>query len=61
MTIATPEWSTITEEVACPLCDYQLRGLADPRATVFASQFIMLILFCTLTSHALFYWLMLRT
>lgn len=26
-----PDWSATTERIACPLCDYDLRGLADPR------------------------------
>src|SRR5262245_51548252 len=26
-----PDWSVIKEELTCPLCDYNLRGLADPR------------------------------
>lgn len=30
--IATgPSWDTITEEILCPLCDYNLRGLTEPR------------------------------
>jgi hypothetical protein len=28
---APPEWATISHEVKCPLCDYNLRGLSDPR------------------------------
>lgn len=26
-----PDWSSITEEIHCPLCEYNLRGLAEPR------------------------------
>jgi hypothetical protein len=26
-----PDWSSISEDVRCPLCDYALRGLAEPR------------------------------
>jgi hypothetical protein len=26
-----PDWSTIFETISCPICDYDLRGLADPR------------------------------
>ena len=26
-----PDWSTFTADVPCPLCDYSLRGLAEPR------------------------------
>lgn len=28
---AAPDWSTQREEVLCPLCDYNLRGLSEPR------------------------------
>lgn len=28
---APPEWENISHEVKCPLCDYNLRGLSDPR------------------------------
>lgn len=30
-TAAPPDWNAITQEVACPLCGYNLRGLLDPR------------------------------
>jgi hypothetical protein len=26
-----PDWPAITAEILCPLCDYNLRGLAEPR------------------------------
>lgn len=26
-----PDWSTLSDHVPCPLCDYNLRGLVDPR------------------------------
>lgn len=26
-----PDWSAIPDQVTCPLCDYDLRGLAEPR------------------------------
>lgn len=26
-----PDWSDVTEEILCPLCDYNLRGLRDER------------------------------
>jgi hypothetical protein len=27
----TPDWENISHDVKCPLCDYNLRGLSDPR------------------------------
>jgi hypothetical protein len=27
----TPDWSSISEDLRCPLCDYALRGLSEPR------------------------------
>ena len=27
----TPDWETHREEVRCPLCNYNLRGLSEPR------------------------------
>jgi hypothetical protein len=30
-TDAPPDWSTLAAELACPLCGYNLRGLAEPR------------------------------
>jgi hypothetical protein len=29
--IATPDWDAIERDVKCPLCDYNLRGLVEPR------------------------------
>lgn len=26
-----PDWSAVAEEIQCPLCEYNLRGLAEPR------------------------------
>ena len=28
---AAPDWSAVREAVVCPLCEYELRGLTDPR------------------------------
>ncbi len=28
---APPDWNAISEEITCPLCEYNLRGLVDPR------------------------------
>jgi hypothetical protein len=28
---AAPDWAAVAEEVRCPLCGYNLRGLAEPR------------------------------
>lgn len=30
-TATGPHWEAITEEILCPLCDYNLRGLIEPR------------------------------
>jgi hypothetical protein len=27
----SPDWDTIPHEVHCPLCEYNLRGIRDPR------------------------------
>ena len=27
----SPDWSKVSEQIACPLCDYDLRGLAESR------------------------------
>lgn len=27
----SPDWATLHEDVRCPLCDYDLRGLTEPR------------------------------
>src|SRR5689334_22819484 len=31
MTIDAPDWTQVDESVLCPLCEYELRGLSDPR------------------------------
>jgi hypothetical protein len=36
---AAPDWTTIDREIACPLCEYNLRGLADPRCPECGHQF----------------------
>ena len=28
---ASPDWATISEQIECPLCGYNLRGIAEPR------------------------------
>ncbi len=28
---APPDWDTLAEEIRCPMCDYNLRGLIEPR------------------------------
>src|SRR5438067_1448656 len=28
---APPDWATIERDILCPLCDYNLRGLIEPR------------------------------
>jgi hypothetical protein len=28
---AAPDWTTISEQIECPLCGYNLRGIAEPR------------------------------
>src|SRR4051812_19199076 len=38
-TLTTPDWSLITERIACPLCDYELRGLTEPRCPECGGQF----------------------
>src|SRR5437763_13596735 len=30
---SAPDWSALTDEVHCPLCEYNLRGLVEPRCT----------------------------
>lgn len=30
-TAGPPDWDAIAEEIVCPLCEYNLRGLAEPR------------------------------
>jgi hypothetical protein len=29
--VAGPDWAAIRDDVRCPLCDYELRGLVEPR------------------------------
>ncbi len=36
---SSPDWATIDEEVRCPLCDYNLRGLADARCPECGARF----------------------
>ena len=36
---AAPQWNEIGEQVLCPLCDYNLRGLAEPRCPECGYQF----------------------
>jgi len=31
ITVAPPDWNASEREVVCPLCDYNLRGLVEPR------------------------------
>ena len=33
------DWSTITENIECPLCLYNLRGLTEPRCPECGHQF----------------------
>lgn len=37
--LAAPDWATITREVSCPLCGYNLRGLTNPRCPECGYQF----------------------
>lgn len=44
MTIASqpgtaPDWSTIAETIRCPLCEYDLRGLSEPRCPECGHEF----------------------
>jgi hypothetical protein len=34
-----PNWDTLKEDLKCPLCDYNLRGLAEPRCPECGFQF----------------------
>ena len=34
-----PDWSAISQTVRCPLCEYDLRGLAEPRCPECGYQF----------------------
>lgn len=36
---AVPDWSTIGREIHCPLCEYNLRGLSEPRCPECGYQF----------------------
>jgi hypothetical protein len=38
-TSASPEWENIAVEAKCPLCDYNLRGLVEPRCPECGYQF----------------------
>lgn len=38
--LAPPDWSTIDREIHCPLCDYNLRGLVEPRCPECGHQFV---------------------
>jgi hypothetical protein len=38
-TTAPPDWAVIDRDILCPLCDYNLRGLADPRCPECGHQF----------------------
>jgi hypothetical protein len=29
--LASPDWARQTDDVSCPMCEYNLRGLAEPR------------------------------
>jgi hypothetical protein len=35
----TPDWETISHDVLCPLCAYNLRGLSDPRCPECGARF----------------------
>jgi len=36
---STPDWSVRSEDIACPMCEYNLRGLTDPRCPECGYQF----------------------
>ncbi|HSV16235.1 MAG TPA: hypothetical protein VLI90_18375 [Tepidisphaeraceae bacterium] len=36
---SAPDWTAIVDEVFCPLCDYNLRGLTEPRCPECGYQF----------------------
>ena len=38
-TTSAPHWATIDEEILCALCDYNLRGLAEPRCPECGARF----------------------
>ncbi|HLL88571.1 MAG TPA: hypothetical protein VK324_04655 [Tepidisphaeraceae bacterium] len=35
----SPDWAAVTDRVACPPCDYELRGLVEPRCPECGYQF----------------------
>lgn len=37
---APPDWSTVKEEISCPLCEYSLRGLVESRCPECGYRFI---------------------
>ncbi len=37
--VAVPEWDKIARDITCPLCEYNLRGLAEARCPECGSQF----------------------
>jgi tRNA(Ile2) C34 agmatinyltransferase TiaS len=37
--VAAPDWESITRNVKCPLCGYNLRGLVEPRCPECGYQF----------------------
>jgi hypothetical protein len=36
----TPDWSALRDDVRCPLCDYDLRGLTEPRCPECGYRFV---------------------
>lgn len=36
----TPDWAILPGDILCPLCDYNLRGLAEPRCPECGHQFV---------------------
>lgn len=40
----SPDWATRSEEIRCPLCEYNLRGLRDPRCPECGYSFIWSLL-----------------
>ncbi len=37
---AAPNWETVEEDILCPLCDYHLRGLVEPRCPECGFRFV---------------------
>lgn len=37
--VSAPDWSTIVDTIRCPLCEYDLRGLSEPRCPECGYQF----------------------